>query len=182
MTIPPQMKILHHREYSEQERLGYREEIYFRLYHPLETVDFDNPAGYGVRTAEKSDISLIVEIINASYGDISVTEGQMQALTDTAVYAPELWILAEDRSTGSCVGCAIADLDREAGEGILEWVQVLPEYRRKGIGRLLVKELLRRMKGKAEFATVSGKDVGAERLYQSCGFRGNDLWHIMWKE
>ena len=48
-------------------------------------------------------------------------------------------------------GCGIADYDSEAKELILEWIQVLPEYRGQKIGQLIVNELLRRMQGIAAF-------------------------------
>ena len=65
---------------------------------------------------------------------------------------------------------------------ILEWIQVLPQYRGKKIGQLIVTELLFRMKDVADFATVSGKvdnETNPEALYRKCGFVGNDLWHIL---
>lgn len=75
-----------------------------------------------------------------------------------------------------------ADFDGEAREGVLEWIQVLPQYRGRKIGRLIVGELLCRMVGKADFATVSGKVNNASKpeiLYRKCGFTGNDVWHIL---
>ncbi|MFR8331962.1 MAG: GNAT family N-acetyltransferase [Oscillospiraceae bacterium] len=57
----------------------------------------------------------------------------------------------------------------------LEWIQVLPEYRRRGVGQLIVRELLYRMAGIARFATVSGRadsESHPEALYRKCGFEG----------
>ena len=45
----------------------------------------------------------------------------------------------------------------EIGEGSLEWIQVLPEYRGQGLGTKLVLELLCRLKDKAAFVTVCGE-------------------------
>ena len=180
MTLPEGMKILHHRDYTPAEAAGYQEERYFRLYHPLDRVTPVALAGVSVRMAREADIPVIAEIINASYRDISVPEAQVAGWRNRPVYEPELWCLAED-SGGRPIGCAIADLDRETGEGILEWVQVLPEYRGKGIGTVLVTWLLAGMQGMAAFATVSGKEPAAERLYRRCGFRGQDVWHILKK-
>jgi len=90
-------------------------------------------------------------------------------------------VLARDAS-GQCVGCGIADYDPEARELILEWIQVLPEYRGCGIGQAIVNELLRRAQGCARFATVSGKvdnPTRPELLYRRCGFAGEDVWHIL---
>ena len=36
----------------------------------------------------------------------------------------------------------IAELDREIGEGVLEWIQVSKDYRRRELGSYLVCELL----------------------------------------
>jgi len=61
---------------------------------------------------------------------------------------------------------------------------VLPQYRGKKIGQLIVAELLFRMKDVADFATVSGKVdnmTNPEVLYRKCGFIGNDVWHILHK-
>lgn len=76
----------------------------------------------------------------------------------------------------------IADYDRETKELILEWIQVLPHYRRKGYGQLTVNSLLLKMQDIAEFATVSGKvnnPANPQELYRKCGFTGNDVWHIL---
>lgn len=182
MSLPENMLIRHDREFAPQP--GYEEQRFFRLRHDLKQIPKADLGNFAIRTAETADIPGIVEIINRSYADIRVTEEQICALTETPVYDGTLWVLALERKSGAFAGCALADLDREAGEGILEWVQVLPQYRRRGVGRLMVAELLRRMAGKADFATVSGRCDDAsnpERLYRSCGFAGNDIWHIMRK-
>lgn len=78
----------------------------------------------------------------------------------------------------------MADLDPYMKEGILEWIQVLPEYRRKGLGKALVCELLTRMKGKAKFSTVSGDCNNINNpinLYRKCGFIGNSIWYIAYE-
>ena len=75
--------------------------------------------------------------------------------------------------------------DRRIGEGILEWVQVSPTYRRKGLGRFVVCELLRRLRNEgASFATVSGRTQNKDRpllLYLSCGFTDPVIWHVITK-
>lgn len=90
-----------------------------------------------------------------------------------------MWIPARD-SAGAAIGSGIALLDAVTGEGSLEWVQVLPRHRRCDVGRAVVLELLNRMKSRADFVTVSGRvdSPGAESLYRSCGFTGEDVWHI----
>ena len=83
---------------------------------------------------------------------------------------------------GYFIAGGIADYDRETNELILEWIQVLPSYRKQGYGQLIVNSLLLKMKGIATFATVSGKvnnPTNPQSLYRKCGFTGNDVWHIL---
>lgn len=90
----------------------------------------------------------------------------------------------KDNQTGNIAATGIAELDREIGEGVLEWIQVSGNYRRCGLGSYIVFELLWRMKDKAGFATVSGQchnPTNPEELYRKCGFTGSDVWHVLRK-
>ncbi len=184
IEIPQNMRIVHEKDFSKSEYREYKDEPYFRLFHPLEeiqTVVYDDIA---IVTAKQEDIPCLVDVINQSYTDLSVTDEQLMGYTQTEVYHPELWIMAVNKADFSVVGCGIADVDRELKEGILEWIQVIPAYRGKKIGQLIVNELLKRMSGIAEFATVSGKvnnQTSSELLYRKCGFVGDDVWHILMK-
>ena len=107
------------------------------------------------------------------------------SLTGLSCYKPDLWLMAYDEK-GCPAGCAIAEIGREINEGYIEWLQVLPPFRRKGLGSALVSELLRRMAlGGADFCTVSGKasnPSAPEALYRKCGFEGNGLWLVFKKQ
>lgn len=157
--------------------------MYFRLYHSLENIDDSVPDWMTVRTVENdNDMQLMTEIINKSYTDSDISLKYLYELTKTTVYERELWIIIFDKTTGLPIGSGIADFDKEAGEGILEWIQVLPVYRGRKVGKAIVNELLSRLREKAECVTVSGKvnnETNPERLYRSCGFSGNDVWHIL---
>lgn len=182
--IPENMRIVHDAEYIKTDYQDYHDEPYFRLYHTLEDVRTITAEDISIITARQKDIPLLVDAINRSYSDLSVTIEQLSGYTKTKVYCPELWIYAVDHETSRIAGCGIADFDKEISEGILEWIQVLPAYRRKGIGRLIVNELLKRMVGVASFATVSGKvnnPTSPDMLYRKCGFTGDDIWHILTK-
>lgn len=184
ICIPENMCIVHDADYIEEDYQDYHDEPYFRLYHALvgiQTITLDN---ISIVTAKQDDIPLFVDVINQSYTDMSVTFEQLKGYTQTEVFCPELWIYAVDNVTSCIVGCGIADFDKEVHEGILEWIQVMPAYRGKGIGQLIVNELLKRMTGIADFATVSGKvnnPTSPEMLYRKCGFVGKDVWHILTK-
>ena len=181
VQVPPQMRIVHDRDFVAADFADYADEPYFRLRHDLRHI----PPAQGdfcCRVAQESDLPLLAELINASYTDLSVTIGQLQQYRETPVFSPDLWIIASDATTGEPVGCGMADFDPVAREGALEWIQVLPGHRRRGAGQYIVCELLRRMASRADLTTVSGRVNSAaspEALYRRCGFTGGDVWHIL---
>ena len=185
ISVPPHMRIVHGCNFFPELLSAYRDEPYFRLYHDLQGVTAPKLPGFTVQTAAGDDLETIVSVINRSYSDLQIDPAQLQNYRKTPVYAESLWLLVNDTETGECVGCGIADYDREAGELSLEWIQVLPEYRRCGVGALIVCELLHRGRTLgAAFATVSGKaenPTKPELLYRACGFTGGDVWHILTK-
>ena len=184
ITIPSDMKIIHEREYKPEMFQEYNDEPYFRLLHDLKKIRQVELENYIIKTVTEEDVSILVEVVNQSYSDLSVTYEQLIGYTKTPVYEPELWILVMDKRNSQVVGCGMADLDKDLKEGILEWIQVLPACRRKKIGQLIVNELLKRMVGRAEFATVSGKVnniTNPQALYRRCGFTGDNVWHILTK-
>lgn len=184
-TVPDGMKIVHERDFDASDVQTYRDERFFRLYSDMKNIGISKADGFLIETVREADLATVVEVINRSYTDLFVTLEQIEGYTQTSVYDRDLWVLVREEQTGVCVGCGIADLDAEIGELILEWIQVLPAYRKRGIGRAIVNTLLHRAKEKAAFATVSGKaddPTCPERLYRSCGFVGDDIWHVLRKK
>lgn len=182
ITILPNMKIVHDSQFREEQLLLYTDEMYFRLMHTLHHIEIPVLDDYVIKTATLKEIPLFVDIINRSYIDLAVSEEQMLGYIQQKVYDKSLWIIVVDKETSLAVGCGIAEFDIETLEGSLEWIQVLPEYRGKKVGQLIVCELLMRLKDKAKFVTVSGKVnnmTKPELLYRKCGFVGHDIWHIM---
>ncbi len=184
-TVPDGMKIVHDRDFDESDLQAYRDERYFRLYRDMKNIGLSKADGFLVETVGEAELETVVSVINRSYTDLQVTLEQIKCYTQTPVYDKHLWVSAREEQTGICVGLGIADFDAEVGELILEWIQVLPAYRKRGIARAIVNTLLHRAKEQAAFATVSGKaddPTCPERLYRSCGFVGNDIWHVMRKK
>lgn len=185
IQIPGHMKIVHDSAFSAKMLENYRDEPYFRLLHDLKEVHATSVDGFSVETAETGQLQIMESVINRSYTGLAVSIPQLESYTKTAVYRPELWIFVRENATGAVVGSGIADHDRETQELILEWIQVLPDYRGRKLGQLIVCELLKRGSAYARFATVSGKvndPTSPETLYRKCGFTGDDLWHILIKK
>ena len=184
IVVPENMKIVHERAISNGVFHGYIDEPYFRLYHDMKNIQQTTTREVEI-VSIKSSVDEFVRLINASYSDLSVTAEQMESYQQTPVYCPDLWILLKEKETGTSLAGGIADYDKEVGELILEWIQVLPYYRRRGYGQLIVNNLLSKMQSAAKFATVSGKmnsPSNPERLYRRCGFTGGDIWHILTKK
>lgn len=181
IDVPPNMKIVHQREMTDDLLLDYNDEPYFRLYHDLKNIR--QLTVHEVETVSGgASVSDFVQLINRSYTDLSVTAEQIESYRHTPVYRPDLWILLKKRGTQTILAGGIADYDEETGELILEWIQVLPPYRGCGYGQLVVNTLLSKMQNTAKFATVSGKVNNAtnpERSYRKCGFIGTDIWRIL---
>lgn len=176
ITVPDNLTIIHHRDYLP--RSGCSESRFFRLYHDLCEIPKAELPGLEINQIGEGDYDTVVDIIRTSYPGIQLDREWLEGLTRTPVYTPELWLMA--RWDGVPAGCVLADYDQNAQEGILEWVQVMPAFRRRGVGKALVCEALRRMQG--DFVTVSGdldNKTSPELLYRSCGFTGDDLWHIV---
>lgn len=180
ISIPDNMKIVHDSEFNTELLKRYIDEPYFRLQHHMSEVKPASlPEGYSLYEASVPDF---VTHINSCYEDIGITVSEMQNYLTREQYSPELWLAVKEDCKGRIAATGIAELDREIGEGVLEWIQVSKDYRRCGLGSYLVLELLRRMKTTAKFVTVSGKlenPDNPEILYRKCGFCGNNVWHIL---
>ncbi len=140
---------------------------------------------YIIKTVDiNSQLSEVVEIINKCYVNIQVTIDSVKKWIQSDVFDNELWVYIEDTTTNQMVALGISELDKDIGEGALEWIQVLPDYQGEGLGQAIVNETLIRMKNKAVFVTVSGEVenmTNPEALYRKCGFTGDDIWHVLTK-
>ena len=187
LRLPENMKVVHGRNFEYSDLDEYIDTTYFRLIHHLKNIEaFELKESYEIKTVEiSSEVEEVIYIINNSYEDIKINKSQVEGWTTDQVYDENLrgFIIDKERNKPAALG--IADFHKELKEGTLEWIQVLPEYRSKGLGQVLVKELLHRSMGKADFVTVSGKCSNAtktEKVYRKCGFEGNDIWHVMYKK
>lgn len=182
ITVPDSMKILHQDEYDNAGNKNFIDEPYFRLIHDLKgLVEPVLPQGYSLCAAT---LFQYAAHINSCYERIGIIEKELRSYTLRPVYDASLWLAVKDDQTGKIVATGIAELDREIGEGVLEWIQVSESCRGKGLGSYIVLELLGRLKTRADFVTVSGQCYNAtnpEALYRKCGFAGNDVWHILKK-
>ena len=180
ISVPAGMLIAHDEQYQAGNFEEYDDERYFRLRHDMKDLQKPNlPYGYSIVCATVCEYA---NHINDCYSDLGVTEELIKSYMDHVVYDNNLWIAVADIETNRIVASGIAEYDSEVHEGALEWIQVTEAYRRKGLGRFIMQELLWRMRDRAVFMTVSGKvdnKTNPEQLYRKCGFTGEDVWHIL---
>ena len=180
--VPDTIKIIHSRDWTGQYKDFRR---FFRVKHSLNdpiVTDFD----YDTISID-CQAKQLADMINASYGHegISVSEHDIMQWKTHKTFREDLCIYI-NADGGKMAASGIAEYDEICREGIIEWVQVLPEYRNKGLGQKIVTVLLSRLKDLgADFVTVSGNLDNPTKpleLYKKCGFEGDDVWYICQKE
>ena len=182
VEIPENMKIVPDEDLHSVDVREYVDEKYFKLIHGMN--DIEKPvldSKYEMRCCEVSEYA---KHIAACYSDVGISPEELRVYQTHVVYDRDLWIAVTERGQDTIVASGIAELDADIKEGILEWIQVSPEHRGKGLGKFVVNELLWRMKDKVEFVTVSGKvdnPTNPRDLYLACGFSGEVIWHVMRK-
>lgn len=177
--VPENVTVVRDDEYTAAPP-GARDERYFKLMHDLKEVPQPRlPEGFAPVPCGADGFA---RHICRCYERERVTAEELLAYRQRPVYREDLWIAVADTENGSIAATGIAEFDERVGEGILEWIQVSPEYRRQGLGRYVVCELLRRLRPYARFVTVSGRLDSADcpyALYTSCGFSRPAVWHVM---
>lgn len=160
------------------------QKAFFRLIHknqPRPTVEL--PSGFFIANVEAdTESEEVAEFIGKCYDGLHPSTQCVQDWTRHPVFDRNSWIWVIDEEKDIPAGLGIAEVDLAVREASLEYIQVLPEYRKKGLGKCIVLELLVRLDGRVEFTTVSGEVVNrmnAESLYRRCGFSGNDAWWLL---
>ena len=179
--------IIHNDYFQQLEAAGYSlVKPYFRLAHDNKIISlyFLSNDFYIKESYPEKEFSETSDFIGKCYKDLHPSAETVKSWANHKVFDRNLWIWIMDNHKNIPVALGIAEIDNTVPEGALEWIQVLPEYQGRGLGKVLVLELLNRLKGRVEFTTVSGEvnnETNPERLYRSCGFKGNDIWWLLRK-
>jgi len=159
-------------------------EAYFRLRHNLDTVpNVVLPPGYRFTSAGIArEATAIAGFIAQCYDNVAPDAGAVRTWSRRPVHDPRLAFWIVDTTQDRPAALALSDFDAHVPEVSLEWIQVHPDYRRRGLGTALVQETLSRARGRAAFATVSGQihnPTNPQGLYRRCGFHGDDVWYVL---
>ena len=156
---------------------------FFRILHRGAPPDDSLPEGYHYeRVNPYQDLALVASFINQCYENISVNEKTVDRWLNHPVYDPNLWVWIKETTNDQLAALGIGEIDHRVPEASLEWVQVHPDFQRRGLGRAIIGELLRHVSPKVDFTTVSGEvnnPSNPEKLYRQMGFKGSDFWWML---
>ena len=183
IKLSSNMLILNDEDFDKSLLSEYEDRFYFKMFHDLkyiEEVKLPVSMEFVDCTTEE-----YANHINECYADEGISDEELGKYQTRAVFDKELWIALYDNEREKIVATGIAEFDRIIKEGSLDWIQVSKEYRKQGYGKIIVCELLNRLKEKADFVTVSGRidnETKPEILYKKCGFTKKEIWHVLRKK
>lgn len=182
IKLPENITVIREDAFKEENCEG-SDEPYFKLVHYFEKLpEASLSEDYKLTGASVEEFA---HHINECYTEEGVTVDELTSYKERDVYDEDVWIAVRDRESDRIVASGIGEYDSLVGEGILDWIQVSPEYRNKGLGRVIVSELLARLSTKADFVTVSGRVNNSGNpfeLYKSCGFVHPVIWHVVTRQ
>ena len=136
--------------------------------------------GYTVREVDVAEeLPLVATLLRASSGVAARGMDDVLAWARRSVFNPHAWLWAVDRTTKRPVGLAIADVDSETQEASLVCLEVLPDHRDRGVGTMLLQELIGRLERMAAFTTATlplRSGTHPDHLFSACGFSGHAIW------
>ncbi|MGD8396003.1 MAG: GNAT family N-acetyltransferase [Candidatus Eiseniibacteriota bacterium] len=138
-------------------------------------------AGYTLRSpdpADDADCQALADLLNVAFGrTIHVAAEYRNFATRAPSYRAglDLVALAPDGTWAAYLG---VPLDGDNRLGIFEPLCTHPEHRRRGLGRALMGEAVRRLRalGVTEVLVGTGEAMAARRTYESAGFAEAHHW------
>jgi mycothiol synthase len=132
------------------------------------------PEGWAVRhVADEREFGERVEAHRDAWHPSGITRDKYELLRSLPGYLPELDIIAAVPD-GTFASCCVCWLDPVNGRGLYEPVSTRPAFRRKGLGKAVMIEGLRRLKTLGAREAMVWTNAGNEpaiKLYESVGFR-----------
>lgn len=152
------------------------------------------PAGFSIRPVQVDDLPGLQTMARAGHRDTRFfTDGHFPHHRAEDLYST--WITLESQGRAQVVfaaatgqqplGYVSCHLDNNRQKGQIGLIGVAQEVRGRGLGQSLVHAALDwfRNQGAQEVKVITqGKNQGAQRLYQKCGFQSRrlELWYHKW--
>jgi ribosomal-protein-alanine N-acetyltransferase len=123
------------------------------------------PSAYLLRACELGDLAQVGQIENASFPERPY--GRLDFLSYLLIARDGFIVASKD---GSVVGYVIAISQRR--EGSIQSIAVSPDFRRKGVGEMLMRSAIDHLTGKCErvHLLVDANNEAAIRLYHKLSF------------
>lgn len=142
------------------------------------------PSGYTIRhVAGEADLAARVAAHRAAFAPSRMTEAKHRAVTAAPTYRAELDLMTV-APDGRVAAYCLAWFDAANRIGVFEPVGADPEFQRRGLGRAVMAEGLRRLRAlgaRVAYVGTNGDNVAANRLYEAVGFRVVDEEHAWTK-
>lgn len=162
--------------------VGYQvQESYPLLYDFTYSPAFDSSDEFYIADFDFSREQELVDaakMLNRCYDTEHHSAAEVAGWSSLPVVDRSLWLWIKSRADNEAVGLGISTYQASIRECYLDWIQVLPEYQGRGLGRLLVHETVKRANDKSDIIRVTGT---AEAFYRKCGFVGTESWRIISK-
>ncbi len=159
---------------------------FFRLLHDHARISAPSlPDGFRFEAVQiPLERDRVLAMIAHADGDGKPATETVESWMQPPVYEADFWLWVKDTNIGMPVALVSGVLDRDIGEAVLTWVQVIPAYQGKGLAAALVSEMLQRSAQKAQFTTVSSVFDFRERenpgaFFRQFGFAGEDVWWLL---
>lgn len=170
------------------QRRGYRrtDECYRYRRRPLvdPIPDAALPPGYTLRhVAGEADLEARVNVHRTAFAPSRMTTTKHRAVMAAPTYRPELDLITV-APDGNFASYCLAWYDAANHIGVFEPVGTDPVYQRRGLGKAVMSEGLRRLQAlgaRVAYVNTNGDNEGANPLYESLGFRVVDENHA-WKK
>lgn len=151
---------------------------------------------YFIKNVFEKDFDDIIDVVNSSYSNKRITKEDLNKMWYDdlchkdfwcAIYSKRDFITNKDTKEKiyKPIGMFIGTLDEQIGEASIEIFCIKPEFRRKGIGFSLLKEVLLRIGCDSTYLTVlypEKNDYNLAEMFHKVGFTGEVRWHFLKKK
>jgi len=124
-----------------------------------------------IRPAVKNDIADILFILKDAFGSPTF-------VTTNDEYFDDINILTfVGEFEGTIIGTATLHIIKKINRkvGLIEDVAVMPSYKKKGFGKLLLEHLIKLAKSKGVYKTMLNSDLKNEIFYHKIGFKTEQI-------
>ncbi len=118
-------------------------------------------------------------LINSAYKGHHHKQEEIKSWTKDMAFDPCLWFWITEKKTNDRAALAISTYQAKTKETYLDWIQVSPKYHKKGLGKVLVYETIKRAFSKSNIIRVTGI---ADDFYKKCGFINIEKWYFIKKQ